>query len=76
MPRITPQPYQILIRIFEKAGFSKCRAGKKHIVMHRPGTARPIVIPKYKDVDMDIIMANMRTAGMSRKKYFEFLAGL
>jgi len=74
MPRITPQPYQILIRIFEKAGFSISRKGKKHIVMHRPRTARPVVIPKYNEVCIDIIRANMRTAQMSREEYFEFLA--
>jgi hypothetical protein len=74
MPRITPQPYQVLIRIFKKAGFSISRPGKKHILMHRPGTARPVVIPKYNEVDVDIITANMRTAGITRKEYFEFLS--
>jgi hypothetical protein len=74
MPRITPQPYRILIKIFQKAGFIIAREGKKHVLMHRPGTARPISIPKYDEVGIDIIKANMRTAGMSREEYFKFLS--
>jgi len=34
---------------------------------------RPLVIPKYERVDVDIIKANLRTAQMSREEYFDLL---
>ena len=42
--------------------------------MEREDCQRPIVIPKYKEVGLDIIRRNMRTAGMSRKEYLSFLS--
>lgn len=73
MPRLTPQSYQILVRVFKKAGFTVKRTHGSHIIMNKPGVDRPIVIPKYDEVDVDIIKANLRTAQMSREKYFELL---
>ncbi len=43
--------------------------------MNKPGVARPIVIPKYDRVDVDIIKSNLRTAQISREEYFELLKG-
>ncbi len=40
----------------------------------KPGVKRPIIIPKYSEIDNDIITNLMRTAGMSRAKYFRLLA--
>jgi len=73
MPRLTPQPYQILVRIFRKAGFSIKRTHGSHILMSKPGVNRPVVIPKYDEVDVDIIKSNLRTAQMSREEYFKLL---
>jgi len=73
MPRLTPQPYQTLVRIIQKAGFSVKRTHGGHILMSKPGVNRPIVIPKYDEVDVDIIKSNLRTAQISREKYFELL---
>jgi len=39
----------------------------------KEGVARPIVIPTYKQVDVEIIKSNMRTANMDRAKYFKLL---
>ena len=41
--------------------------------MNKPGLARPLIIPKYDKVDVDIIKANLRTAQMSREEYFKLL---
>lgn len=73
MPRITPQSYRILIRVFNEVGFSIKRTTGSHIIMNKPGAARPIVIPKYDEVDIDIIKANLRTAQISRDEYFKLL---
>ncbi len=73
MPRLTPVSWKTLVCIFEKDGFVFEREGKKHLVYSKPGVLRPVIIPKYDEVGLDIIKANMRTAGMSRDRYFELL---
>jgi hypothetical protein len=42
-------------------------------VGEKPGVPRPVVIPEYREIALDIIRANMRTAGMSRERYLELL---
>ena len=59
--------------VFEKAGFKHNRTSGDHIVMTKPGVSRPIIIPKYSAIDVEIIKSNMRTAQISREKYFELL---
>ena len=45
-----------------------------HITLVKAGIKRPVIIPKYKSVGLDIILANMRTANMSRAEYFKYLS--
>lgn len=73
MPRLTPTNWQTQVAIFEADGFRIDRTKGSHIVMTKPGVARPVIIPKYSEVCLDIIKSNMRTAGMPRKKYFQIL---
>jgi len=73
MPRITPIDWKTLECVFELAGFVFERQKGDHRCYVREGTWRPVVIPTYKEVDIDIIQANMRTAGLDRKTYFEYL---
>jgi predicted RNA binding protein YcfA (HicA-like mRNA interferase family) len=73
MPRITPIHWKVLECIFLKDGFVLERQGGDHRSYSKPGIARPVVIPTYKELDLDIITANMRTAGMTRRRYFELL---
>jgi len=75
MPRLTPQNYRVLIKIFERTGFIVKRTRGSHVIMNKPGVDRPIVIPKYDEVDVDIIKANLRTAQLSREEYFKLLEG-
>jgi hypothetical protein len=44
--------------------------------MVKAGSLRPIVIPEYQQVPVFIIKNNLRTAGISRDRYFELLASL
>lgn len=39
----------------------------------KEGTARPIVIPKYDEVGLDIIQSVIKTAGLSREEYLKLL---
>jgi predicted RNA binding protein YcfA (HicA-like mRNA interferase family) len=71
--RLTPQPWKKLKRVFELAGFKEERTSGDHICMVKVGVARPIVIPKYAAVGLDIILANIRTAGLSRRDFLKLL---
>jgi hypothetical protein len=46
------------------------------MVFTKPGVIRPVVVPKYAAVPVFIIKNNLRTAGMSRDRYFDLLAVL
>lgn len=73
MPRIAPIHWRVLECIFIKAGFSFERHKGDHKVYSKGGVHRPIVIPTYSEVRLGIIQSNMRTAGMTRDDYFEYL---
>jgi predicted RNA binding protein YcfA (HicA-like mRNA interferase family) len=73
MPKITPVSYQTLVRVFEKDGFQLQRTRGDHLVYTKPGISRPIVIPMYDQVPVFIIRNNLRSARMSRERYFELL---
>jgi len=73
MPKITPVPYQTLVRVFEKDGFQLQRTRGDHLVYTKPGIPRPIVIPMVDQVPVFIIRNNLRSARMSRERYFELL---
>jgi predicted RNA binding protein YcfA (HicA-like mRNA interferase family) len=59
--------------IFLKDGFVFDRQEGDHKVYVKNGVLRPVIIPTYKEIDVEIIRANMRTAGMSRERYFQLL---
>ena len=73
MARLTPVSWKKLKCVFEKAGFTAEREEGSHISMIKPGVLRPVIIPKYDSVGLDIIKNNMRTAGLSRADYLKFL---
>lgn len=74
MPKITPINYRRLIRIFEKDNFIYQRTKGDHIIYTKPGISRPLVIPMYDEIPVFVIKNLLRTAGMSREKYFTLLA--
>lgn len=73
MPKLSPTRWQVLRKVFEKDGFKEARTKGSHLVMEKEGVHRPLVIPMYPDVEAPIISGLLRTAGMSRKRYFELL---
>ena len=73
MPRITPIKWKVLECIFIKDGFSFDRQEGDHRSYVKKGILRPVVIPTYREIDTEIIRSNMRTAGMTRERYFELL---
>jgi predicted RNA binding protein YcfA (HicA-like mRNA interferase family) len=59
--------------VFEKDGFVLRRQEGDHLIFAKAGCLRPVVIPLYNEIDVDIIKSNMRTAAMSRERFFELL---
>ena len=73
MPRLSPVSYKQLVKIFEADGFVCVRIEGDHMVFTKRGVIRPVVIPMYASVPVFIIKNNLKTAGISRERYFELL---
>lgn len=73
MPKIQPLPWQKLARVFELDGWKQARIRGDHIAYVKPGFPRPVIVPKYREVAVFIIKNNLKTAGLTREKYFELL---
>jgi predicted RNA binding protein YcfA (HicA-like mRNA interferase family) len=73
MPSLRPVPYKTLARVFEADGFTHIRTEGDHMVFTKPGVIRPVIIPRYASIPVFIIRNNLRTAGISRERYFALL---
>ena len=73
MPSLRPTDYQTLIKVFAQDGFTFSRQRGDHLIYTKPGIKRPLVIPTYKAVPVFIIKNLLRTASMTRERYFELL---
>jgi len=73
LSRLTPVHWKTLKCIFEKAGFIYKKTEGSHHVFEKEGVKRPVIIPNYDEIGLDIIKSCMRTAGMSRDEYFKYL---
>lgn len=71
--KLSPVSFKELVRVFEADGFHLAREQGDHMVFTKAGVIRPVVIPKYASVPVFIIKNNLRSAGMSRERYFELL---
>jgi predicted RNA binding protein YcfA (HicA-like mRNA interferase family) len=73
VPKLAPTHWQVQEGIFLAEGFRFVRQVGSHRAYVKPGVPRPVVIPAYPAVPVSIIRNNMRTAGMTRERYFEVL---
>lgn len=72
--KITPIHYQKLVSVFERDGFTVRRRKGDHLILTKPGVRRPLVIKTSpREVPVTHILTNMRTAGVTRERYFELL---
>jgi predicted RNA binding protein YcfA (HicA-like mRNA interferase family) len=74
MPKLTPTDWRTLERIFEADGWMFSRTKGSHRSYTKPGYPRAVIIPSYRDIGIDIIKSNMRTAGMDNDRYFALMA--
>ena len=55
-------------------GCIESRTKGDHLVMTKPGMARPVIIKMDKQMGEDIVRSNMRTLGLSRHEFERLLA--
>lgn len=70
---LRPVHYRVLVAAFERDGFTFLRQHGDHLIYTKAGAKRPLVIPVYPEIPVFIIKNLLRTAGMSRERYFELL---
>ncbi len=75
MSRIAPIHWRKLVHVFELDGWNFSRTKGDHLVYTKSGFPRPVIIPKDSRVEVFIILSNLRTAKISREKYFQLLQG-
>jgi len=71
--RLTPLPWEKVVCVFEKLGYRMAGQKGSHIKLEKPGTARPLIVPRYDEVGVDIIHNLIRTAGIDREAFLEIL---
>jgi predicted RNA binding protein YcfA (HicA-like mRNA interferase family) len=73
LKRISPTDWKTLVKIFERAGCTFVRQSGDHMIFHHPSARRAVVIPRYDEIPVTIILNNMKTIGMSREEYLRLL---
>jgi predicted RNA binding protein YcfA (HicA-like mRNA interferase family) len=76
MTRITPVQHRKIVRVLELEGFVLARQRGSHMVFVKTGIERPVVVPRYDPLPVFIIKNVLRTARISRERYFELLEGI
>jgi len=62
-----------LVCVFQQLGYRIDRQTGSHIQMTRPGAARPLVVPRYAEIGVPIIINLIRSAGMDRTHFLALL---
>ncbi|HBB56647.1 TPA: hypothetical protein DEW47_01485 [Patescibacteria group bacterium] len=73
MPKINPTHWKKLAKVFEHSGWVLNRIEGDHLIYIKSGYNRPVVIPKAKEVQVFIIINNLKTARILREEYFKLL---
>ena len=71
--KLAPIHWRKLSKVFELDGWRLSRIKGDHLIYTKKNFLRPVVIPKDSPVEVFIILNNLKTAGISREKYFELL---
>lgn len=74
--KLKPTDWQTQAAIFTELGFVLERQKGSHLCYVKDGVRRPVIIPKYPEVGLDIIKRNMKTAGVTRREYLAILKRL
>jgi predicted RNA binding protein YcfA (HicA-like mRNA interferase family) len=71
--RLTPLGWDKIVCVFGKLGYRMAGQKGSHIKLEKPGTARPLIVPRYDEVGIGIIHNLIRTAGIDREAFLALL---
>jgi predicted RNA binding protein YcfA (HicA-like mRNA interferase family) len=71
--KIKPTDWKIQVKLFEKYGCVFVRQKGDHLIFHHKNAKRAVVIPKYDEIPVTIILNNMKTVGMTREEYLSIM---
>jgi predicted RNA binding protein YcfA (HicA-like mRNA interferase family) len=60
--------------VFEQLGYRQAGQKGSHLKLEKTGVARPLIVPKYSEVGLDIITNLIRTAGITREAFLALLS--
>jgi predicted RNA binding protein YcfA (HicA-like mRNA interferase family) len=58
-----------VVRVFEKAGWSKDRQRGSHVILIKPGCAASLSVPQHRELAPGTLRALIRAAGMSVEEF-------
>jgi len=70
---VRPLKWTELRDICEADGWLFARQKGDHYIMTKPGTIRPVVIPRKKGLKEDVVLSVARTIGLSKAELVERL---
>lgn len=71
--KLTPIHWRKLAKVFELDGWKLSRIKGDHLIYIKKNFPRPVVIPKDSSIAIFIILNNLKTARISRQRYFKLL---
>jgi len=71
--KIRPTDWKTQVKLFEKYGCIFIRQKGDHLIFHHKNAKRAVVIPKYDEIPVTVIMNNMKTVGMTREEYLSIM---
>ena len=73
MPRLTPLPWRTVVAAFLMLGFRETGQRGSHIKLERPGSPRPLIVPRYDEIPVFILSGLIRTAETSRDEFLKLI---
>lgn len=61
------------VKFFEKQGFHQDRQTGSHIILEKDGIDRPLVIPNHKELSINVVKNNLKTAGINKADFIRAL---
>ena len=63
--KIKPTDWKTQVKLFEKYGCIFVRQKGDHMIFHHKNAKRAVVIPKYDEIPVTVILNNMKTVGIT-----------
>ncbi|PKL54037.1 MAG: type II toxin-antitoxin system HicA family toxin [Candidatus Methanoperedenaceae archaeon HGW-Methanoperedenaceae-1] len=76
MMKIKPTDWKTQVKLFEKYGCILVRQKGDHMIFHHKNAKRAVVIPKYDEIPVTVILNNMKTVGMTREEYLSIMESI